>query len=272
MIVVTGATGNVGRPLVQALAVAGALVTAGSGQGAGAPAGVRTLQADLTEPKSLEPALAGAEALFLLTPPALLLGGAIGDVVVVTREAGIRRVVLLSSQGVGTGRHPSSLEDAVTRSGLEWTVLRPGNFDSNALQWAGTVRERREVVAPFGDVALPAIDPADIAEVAAVVLRGRGHEGGVYTLTGPAPISPRQQAAAIGDVLGEPVRYVEQTREQARDQMLGFMPEPVVAATLGVLGTPSQEEQRVNPDVERLLGRAPRAFADWAARNAAAFG
>jgi uncharacterized protein YbjT (DUF2867 family) len=179
--------------------------------------------------------------------------------------------VLLSSQGVGTQRHPSHLEDAVKQSGLEWTMLRPGNFDSNALQWADSVRARRMVTAPFGGVALPGIDPADIAEVAAIALRAPGHEGNIYTLTGPVPISPRQQAAAIGDALGEPVRFAEQSRAQARNQMLGYMPEPVVEATLDILGAPSPAEQRVSPDVERILGHPPRTFAEWAARNIAAF-
>jgi uncharacterized protein YbjT (DUF2867 family) len=98
-----------------------------------------------------------------------------------------------------------------------------------------------------------------------------GHGGNIYTLTGPVPISPRQQAAVIGDALGEPVRFVEQSRAEARTQMLGYMPKPVVEATLGVLGAPSTAEQRVNPDVERLLGRPPRTFAEWAVRHIAAF-
>jgi uncharacterized protein YbjT (DUF2867 family) len=271
MIVVTGATGNVGRPLVQALLEAGEEVTAVSRRVSAVPPGVRFQQADLAEPESLEPALDGAEALFLLTSADFMGNGDLSDVMRVVKGAGVQRVVLLSSQGVGTRRHPSYLEDAVIQSGLGWTMLRPGNFDSNTLQWAEPVRTSRVVAAPFGDVVLPAIDPADIAEVAAVTLREPGHEGHSYTLTGPVPISPRQQAAAIGDVLGEPVRFVELTREQARDQMLGYMPEPVVEATLGALGTPSDAEQRVSPDVERLLARPPRTFADWAARNIAAF-
>jgi uncharacterized protein YbjT (DUF2867 family) len=271
MIVVTGATGNVGQPLVRALVEAGEPVTAVSRRATGVPAGVRYLQADLAEPESLKLALDGAEALFLLTSPDFMANGNLGDVMNVVRAVGVRRVVLLSSQGVGTQRHPSDLEDAVTRSGLEWTMLRPGNFDSNTLQWADMVRTQRVVTAPFGDVAVPAIDPADIAEAAAVALCEPGHEGTIYTLTGPVPISPRQQAAAIGDVLGEPVRFVEQSRAEARNLMLGHMPEPVVEATLGALGAPSTAEQRVSPDVERLLGRPPRTFAEWAARNIAAF-
>ncbi|SNS43101.1 Uncharacterized conserved protein YbjT, contains NAD(P)-binding and DUF2867 domains [Streptosporangium subroseum] len=273
MIVVTGATGNVGRPLVQTLMAAGEQVTAVSRRisAQDVPSGARYRQADLAKPDSLRPALHGAEALLLLTSPDFMANGDLSDVMNVAREAGVRRVVLLSSQGVGTQRHPSDLEDAVRRSGLEWTMLRPGNFDSNALQWAGSVRTQRAVAAPFGDVALPAIDPADIAEVAAVTLRGPGHEGNVYTLTGPTPISPRQQAAAIGDALGESVRFIELSHAEAREQMLGYMPEPVVEATLGALGAPSAAEQRVSPDVERLLRRPPRTFAEWATRNTAAF-
>ncbi len=198
-------------------------------------------------------------------------GGDAGEVLGAARAAGVRRVVLLSSQGVGTGRHPATLEDPVVRSDLEWTVLRPGGFSSNAFAWAETVRAQRAVFAPFGDVALPVIDPADIAGVAAAVLRAAGHLGKTYVLTGPALISPRQQASAIGDALGEPVRFVEQSRAEARAQMLRFMPEPVVESTLSILGTPEPAEQQVSPHVEQILGRPARGFADWAVRNSVAF-
>ncbi|QNE18685.1 NAD(P)H-binding protein [Kribbella qitaiheensis] len=274
MIVVTGATGNVGRPLVEALVTAGEEVTAVARRIAAqdVPAGVAFQQADLLEPENLKPALDEAEALFLLTSGDFMgAGGNLGDVLEVVRAAGVRRVVLLSSQGVATGRHPSNLEAAVQQSSLEWTMLRPGGFHSNTLQWAEMVRTRRMVAAPFGDVAIPGIDPADIAEVAAVALRDARHVGNTYALTGPAPISPRQRAAAIEAALGEPVRFGEQSREEARVQMLRFMPEPVAESTLDILGLPSAEEQQVSPEVEQILGRQARTFADWAARNIAAF-
>ncbi|MFI7064224.1 NAD(P)H-binding protein [Kribbella sp. NPDC050124] len=264
MIVVTGATGNVGRPLVEALTAAGEQVRAVSRNATGFPA-------DLSEPETLKPALDGADAVFLLTSADFLANGNLADVMDVVRGAGVQRVVLLSSQGVGTQRHPSGLEDAVRASGLAWTMLRPGNFASNAFQWAESIRTRRQLEAPYGDVALPAVDPADIAEVAAVVLREPGHAGAIYTLTGPEPISPRQQAAAIGEAIGEPVQFVELSRADARSRMLTYMPEPVVEATLGVLGEPTADEQRVRPDIERVLGRPARPFAEWATRNAPAF-
>lgn len=273
MIVVTGATGNVGRPLVQALLAAGETVTAVSRRTPDElPAGARHHRADLAAPRTLKPALDGAESLFLLTSGDFMAaGGDLGQVLEVVRAAGVRRVVLLSSQGVGTGDHPSGPEDAVRRSGLGWTMLRPGGFHSNTLQWAGRVRAERTVTAPFGDVALPTVDPDDIAEMAAVALRDPEHAGLVHELTGPAPVSPRQQAAAIGDALGEPVRFVEQSRAEARAEMTRFMPEPVADATLDILSDPSEGLRRVSPAIERVLGRPPRSYADWATRNASAF-
>ncbi|MGK3940807.1 NAD(P)H-binding protein [Streptomyces caeruleatus] len=273
MITVTGATGNVGRPLVRALLTAGERVTAVSRRGPrDDAAGPRHHRADLAAPRTLEPALDGAEALFLLTSGDFMAqGGDLGAVLEVARSAGVRRVVLLSSQGVGTGDHPPAAEDAVRRSGLGWTMLRPAGFHTNTLRWAGAVRAERTVAAPFGDVALPTVDPDDIAAVAAVALRDPGHAGRVHELTGPAPISPRQQAAAIGHALGEPVRFAEQSRDQARAEMIRFMPEPVADATLDMLGDPSPGLRGVSRDVERVLGRAPRSYAEWATRNASAF-
>ncbi|MFK4223850.1 NAD(P)H-binding protein [Streptomyces sp. NPDC019890] len=285
MIVVTGATGNVGRPLVQALAAAGEQVTAVSRRPADVqaqadvltPAGVHHRKADLADPASLTPFLDGADALFLL----VAAGGETlnpHDIVDVAKAGGVGRIVLLSSQGAGTRpdspahAHLRAFEDAVRQSGPDWTVLRPGGFDSNALWWAEPIRSYGSVAAPFADIGLPTVDPADIAEVAAAVLRDGSHAGRTYELTGPAPISPRQQVGAIGDALGTSVRFVEQSREEARSQMVQFMPEPVVDGTLAILGEPSAAEQRVSPDVERILGRAPRTFAEWAARNIAAFG
>ncbi|VVJ20473.1 Oxidoreductase [Amycolatopsis camponoti] len=180
-------------------------------------------------------------------------------------------MVLLSSQGVGTGRHPAHFEDAVRASGLPWTILRPGGFASNALQWAESVRTSRVLAAPFGDVGLPVIDPSDIAEVAAAVLVGPSHTGRTYELTGPAPVSPRDQAASIATALGEPIEFIPRTREEARSAMLAFMPPEVAEATLNILGSPTPEEQQVSLDVTRVLGRPARPFADWATRNAAAF-
>jgi uncharacterized protein YbjT (DUF2867 family) len=280
VIVVTGATGNVGRPLVQALAAAGQHVTAVSRgiSDAAVPDGVRHRQADLTDPESLRPILDGADALFLHDGGASAQALSPREVLDIAKAGGVGRIVLLSSIGVATRPQSAShggmmrtIEDAVRQSGLDWTILRPGAFNSNAYAWAETVRAQRAVAAPFGDVGLPTIDPADIAEVAAAALHEDGHAGQVYELTGPALTTPRQGAEAIGDALGEPIRFIEQTRDEAHAQMLQFMPEPVVETTLAILGEPTPAEQRISPDVEQVLGRPPRTFAEWAVRNIAAF-
>ncbi|MFF8639059.1 SDR family oxidoreductase [Streptomyces pilosus] len=280
MFVVTGATGNVGRSLVQALAATGVQVTATSRRisGADVPENVEYRRADLVDPESLRPVFDGADALFLQNggPSAHLLSPQ--DILDVAKAGGVGQVILLSSQGVATrprsashGGTARAIEDAVQQSGMAWTILRPGGFNSNAYAWAESVRARRTVAAPFADIGLPTIDPDDIAEVAAVVLREDGHAGQIYELTGPELSTPRQQAEAIADALGEPVRFIEQTRDEARAQMLQFMPEPVVETTLTILGEPTLAEQRISPDVEQVLGRTPRTFTDWAQRHIAAF-
>ncbi|MDJ0347547.1 NAD(P)H-binding protein [Streptomyces sp. H10-C2] len=278
MIVVTGATGNVGRPLTQALADAGEQVTAVSRHAAAMPDGVRHVAADLAEPTSLTPALDGAKALFLLLSGNLHASDARPtDIIALAAARGVRRVVLLSSQGVATRPlGPSrvamrTVEEALRGSGLDWTVLRPGGFASNALAWAESVRTQETIAAPFGDVGVPVVDPADIAEVAAACLLDDRHTGGVYELTGPEVITPRQQAAAIAAALGSPVRFHELTRDEAKATMTQFVPMELADDTLDIISAPNPTELRISPDVERVLGRAPRPFNDWVARNIAAF-
>ncbi len=280
MIVVTGATGNVGRTLVPLLAGAGEEVVAVSRRphSGELPDGVRYARADVGDSATMRPVLEGAHALFILLggelnsrgeSPDALLEGAV--------DAGVKRVVLLSSQINSTRPDAVSharlrkYEAAVRAAGVESVILRPGNFASNAFAWAESVRTQRAVFAPFGEVALPVVDPADIAEVAAAALREDGHAGHTYELTGPEAISPRQQAAVISEALGEDVTFVELTREDAHAHMARFMPEEVVGGTLDILGAPLPAEQAVSPDVERVLHRPARPFGEWVARNLPAF-
>lgn len=272
MIVVTGATGNVGRSLVALLAGAGHPVTAVARRitEADVPAGVRPVAADLGEPASLAAALDGASALFLL-----VAGDDPVGVLEAATTAGVGRVVLLSSQGVGTRpdayAHAAAFEAAVAASAAQYTILRSGGLASNTLAWAESIRTERAAAAPFAEVALPFIDPDDVAAVAAAVLTGQGHQGATYVLNGPEAITPRQRAEAIARAIGEAVEFTAQTREEARRQMSAFMPEAVLEGTLAILGEPTPDEQAVSGDVARILGRPAAQFAAWAARNVAAF-
>ncbi|MFI6344910.1 NAD(P)H-binding protein [Streptomyces sp. NPDC050560] len=280
MIVVTGATGNVGRTLVPLLAERGEDVVAVSRRERpeGLAAGVRHARADVGSSAAMRPVLDSADAFFILLggelngfgePPEALVGAAL--------DAGVKRIVLLSSQINATRPEAPShgrlraFEAAVRGSGADFTVLRPGGFASNALAWAESVRGGRTVHAPFGDVALPVVDPADIAEVAAVALCEEGHAGATYELTGPEAVSPRRQTEVIARALGEDVAFVELSRAQARARMAQFMPEEVVDGTLDILGVPLPAERQVGFDVERVLGRRARPFGDWVARSLSAF-
>jgi uncharacterized protein YbjT (DUF2867 family) len=274
-IAVTGATGNVGSALVSILTAAGhdvAAISRHPGTTERDHAGIRPFAGDLADPSTLAPAFDGAESLLLL-----VAGDDPYPILDVAKRAGIGRVVLLSSQGAGTRpasySHPVAFEDAVRGSGLAWTVLRPSGFATNAYQWVPGIRGARTLEAPFPDVALPVVDPADIAAVAAAVLSGASGaaEGRTLELTGPAAVSPRDQAAAIGAAIGEPVRVVELARDEALARMSAMMPAAVADATLDILGEPSPDEARVSPDLERLLGRPGGSFAAWAERNASVF-
>lgn len=277
MIVVTGATGNVGRPLVELLASAGETVTAVSRRpAAGLPAGVTHRQGDLADVAGLKGLFEGAEAVYLLVAG---LGDELSpdEIVAAAVAAGVRRIVFQSSQLVGTRTDSVSheilrrFETAVRGSGLDWTVLRPGGFASNAFLWAEQVRSARTVAAPFADVALPVVDPLDIAEVAARALRDPAHTGRTYVLTGPVAVSPREQVAALAGAVGDSVGFVAQSAAEARSRLVRFLPADAVDGMLSVMGAPRAEERRVSPDLERVLGRAPRPFSAWAERHAPAF-
>ncbi|MGV9312863.1 SDR family oxidoreductase [Streptomyces sp. NPDC003691] len=280
MIVVTGATGNIGRTLVPLLAAAGEDVVAVSRRPEyeGLPAGARHARADIGNGASLRPVLDGADALFLMLggelngageSPDALLGAAL--------DSGVKRIVLLSSQINSTRPEAPShtrlraFETAVRASGADFTILRPGGFASNAFAWAESVRTKRTVFAPFGDVALPVVDPADIAAVAAAALREDGHSGRTYELTGPRAVSPREQTAAISRALGEEVAFVELSRDQARSHLARFMPGEVIDGTLDILGVPLPSERAVSPDTESVLHRPAGPFDAWVARHLPAF-
>ncbi|MGW1623587.1 SDR family oxidoreductase [Streptomyces sp. NPDC002172] len=290
MITVTGATGTIGRTLVDLLTEAGEEVVAVSRhprQASSAAPGVRWAEGHVGDAASMRAPLTGAQALFIVLGGALNAFGENPELLLRTAtDAGVERVVLVSSQVSATRPQASSharlreFEAAVRASGLDFTILRPGGFASNAFAWADTIRTKRTVFAPFADVALPVVDPADIAAVAATALRSPrgqggdgegGHGGRVYELTGPEPISPRQQAAVISAALGEEVTFVELSREEAHAAMARFMPEEAVAGTLDVLGAPLPAESRVSTDVAAVLGRPAGGFAGWVGRNLPAF-
>lgn len=266
MILVTGATGNVGGALAALLTESGLPFRAltRNVNNPAIPSGMPVVAGDLTAPETLPAAFAGVESLFLVRT------GNEAAVLAEAERAGVRRVVFLSSLAAHT--RPASMiggghlqaEQLVAESRLQWTILRPGLLASNTRLWAHMVRELGEVHAPFAEVGLPAIHPADIAAVTLAVLGGEGHAGQIYTLSGPELVTPVQRAQALADALGRPLPFKEIDIEEARRQLTPFMPEPIADETLALTGSPLPEELPVLPTVQQLVGRPAKTFSDWA--------
>ncbi|MFF5981226.1 NAD(P)H-binding protein [Streptomyces olindensis] len=276
MILVTGATGNIGSALLRELHEAGAAPVRALTRDAGRaafPEGIEAVEGDLAQADSLKAALEGVRSLFLLSGM-----GAEAEVLAAARQAGVEHVVLVSSITVQTHPHlPAAGENlAVERllkdSGMAWTVLRPTQFASNTLWWAQSIREQGVVRAPYADIGLPAIHPADIAAVARAALTEPGHHGQTYALTGPERITVRRQVAAIAAASGREVACIEISREEAHRQLAPLLGDETADAVLDLLGGDVNEELlKVRDTVPRVTGSAARSFRQWASEQGAAF-
>lgn len=275
MILVTGATGNVGGEVASALAARGEDVRAlvRDPTRAHLAGRVELVHGDMELPESLVPALDGVSAVFLL--------GGWGDMAGVMRQierARVEHVVLLTSRSVVGGKPDNAVtrmwldsEAAVRDAGVAWTVLRPSGYQSNALRWLPQLRAGDVVRAPWPDVAIAAIDPADIAAVAATVLTAPGHAGVAHSLSGPEPLTPGDQVAILARVLGRPLRYEPLSDEQARAEMAEDTPAPYVDAFFRFYSDGEFDDAPVLPAVEEITGHSPRRFEEWARAHAGAF-
>jgi uncharacterized protein YbjT (DUF2867 family) len=269
-IVVTGATGTIGRRVVDLLVQAGQPVRALTRNAAVAdlPAGVEIAEGDLTRPETLRPALEGATALHLLSASGAdhipLETGP--EIVELATEAGVRRVTVL-----GTGQH-GPVEKAVAASDVEWTQLTPVDYMANTLGWAESIRTAGVVREPFGGRRTASADEADVAAVAATLLVHGGHAGRSYRVTGPEALTPADKVRIIAAATGRPVEFVELSSDEARALWLAEgWPAEGVEFMLDMWATVPAEVGVVTDDVERVTGQPPRAFAQWAAEHAAAF-
>ena len=245
-VLVSGATGTIGRPLVNQLKDAGA--------------DVRTVTRELTDPVTLEAALDGVDAVFLLWPFAWAEGAR-----EVLELIGARRVVYLSSAAARP--HEAEIERLIAGTAREWTVLRPHAFAANTLRWAEQVRAG-VVRQPYGDAAFSPIHERDVAAVAVRALLDEEHHGAVYTLTGPRPLTQREQARAIGAAIGRPVRWEEEPPEEARLRLLGLgWPAPAVDGMLRDLAEPGP----TTGTVEEVTGAPASTFETWASEHATDF-
>jgi uncharacterized protein YbjT (DUF2867 family) len=272
MILMTGATGTVGSEVIAALlpAQAGHIRVLTRNPGAVFPDGAQKVVADLGD-SDLAPVLDGVHAVFLLTD-GLHIAAHDHRLVAAARRAGVERIVKLSVRNVGhdatdpiTTLHRAG-EEAVRDSGIGWTFLRPTAFMSNALNWAGMIAADQFVYAPFAAGRAAVVDPADIAAVAAACLTQDGHDHRVYELTGPEPLSPADQVAILGQVLGRDLRYAEADPADALAQMASYgVPEGLAHAVIELFrSTVEPYNSEPTGDITAVTGRPARSFADWA--------
>jgi uncharacterized protein YbjT (DUF2867 family) len=280
-VLVSGATGRIGRAVVDLLLDAGVPVralTRRSATAATLPASVEVITGDFTVPESLDPALRGISTVFLTwtAPPATV------PAVVERLATHARRVVFLSSPHQTP--HPffqqpnpmaelhADIERLIAAAGLESTIIRPGMFASNVVSWwAPAIRADGSVRWPYGAAETAPIDDRDLAAVAARTLYEDGHAGGDYVLTGPESLSQAEQVNIIGDVLGRRITFEELSPDEFRRETEGSWPRPVVDMLLAAWGATMGRPAFVTSAVFDILGSPPRSFRQWAADHATAF-
>jgi uncharacterized protein YbjT (DUF2867 family) len=282
MILVTGATGTIGRPLIDVLAGEGAEVRAvtRNPQAAVLPTDVEVVEGDPSRPDTITPFLEGVTALFL-HPRAV--GEAAGELLALARERGVRRVVVLSAINVDddlaeqpsryNGDRNKEVEDAAVGSGLEWVSLRSSSFATNTLlTWGAQIRAGDVVRGPYTNFAEASIHERDLAGVGARALLTDGLVGRRLELTGPQSLTHEEMVAIIGEVIGRPLRYEEIPPEAVKQGMVqrGF-PEPFVEALMARYARGMGQAAPVTGEVEKVLGRPARTYAQWVADHANAF-
>jgi uncharacterized protein YbjT (DUF2867 family) len=279
-ILVTGATGNVGRQVVSQLLVTDARVRALSRNrdATGLPPEVEVVRGDLTVPASLDGCLDGVDAVFLVwTAPTDTLSAAVDRM---AKHA--RRIVFLSSPH--RTPHPffqasqpnpvatlhAEIERLIEASGLRWTFLRPGMFAVNARSWwAPQIRAGDVVRWPYAAASTAPIHERDIAAVAVRALLDAGHNGAEYVLTGLQSLSQLEQVATIGDVIGRPLHFEEISPEAARRELLG--PASAVNMLLEAWAAAIGRPAFVTSTVAEITGTSARSFRDWVTDHAAEF-
>jgi uncharacterized protein YbjT (DUF2867 family) len=280
VILVTGATGRVGGRVVDALLASGHAVRALSREPTArrVPVPVQVVKGDLSDADSLDPSLAGIDAVFLLwhQPSARDPGPALQRIL-----DAVERIVYLSSIGVRDDlqeqTHPMSaihagIEHAIAGRTERWTVLRASWFASNAIGWAEEIRRSGALRRPYPDARRSPIAEEDIGAVAARVLTDPGHERRVYPITGPEQLTERQLIAAVGEAVGRPVRCEAIAPQVARSEMLEAGTAPELAdAALDYWRAFVDRPEPLTTAVPDITGHPAMPFAEWARSHADEF-
>lgn len=283
LIAVTGATGNIGRYVVEGLIAKGykpcAIVRKPEKIAEWENAGVEQKIADLNDAESLTNALDGAEKVFFLSP---LVENFIEQgqfFIEAAKRAGVKQIVCSSSQAadvnspITMGRWHGAVEKIIEESDLEWTFVQPGSFFQNYLGYADTIKMNNAFYAPLGDGKIAMVDVRDIAAVAVAALTENGHEHKKYPVTGGESLSCLNIAEIFSEVLGREIKYVDVAEDAARQQMIdAAMPEWMAEAVmeLNQVGKAGYVAE-VFPAVEAVTGNKPRTFKNFIEENRTVF-
>ncbi|MEN3276539.1 MAG: hypothetical protein V7631_2329 [Massilia sp.] len=276
MILLTGATGTIGRATMAALRAANAAFKVAARNPAQLQAlGVPGVAFDWDQLDSYLPALQGVDRLFLLTPNSERQAGYILQAVAAARRAGVRHIVRVSVMGADAepgiilGRQHVAAEREIRASGIGWTILRPTFFMDNFVRYYGVdPHQDSQVYLPNGDGKAAWVDPADVGEVAARVLCTDSGAGSVIDLTGPELLSTAEVLSVLSSELGHRYTYVDVSEQAAREAMEKTgMPAWLVDAFLELHALVRQgHAATLASGVQQVLGRPPRSMREWAAR------
>jgi uncharacterized protein YbjT (DUF2867 family) len=264
-ILVTGATGSVGRLVVDELLALGATdvrALTNNPAKAALPDGVEVVEGYLGRPETLPAALDGVERMYLAP-----LIRTVHEACRLAAAAGVRHIVDMAG---AKGDHWAQIEEGVEACGVPWTHLEPGEFMANAEIWAAQIASGDVVRDCYGDAANAPVALRDIAAVAARILVDGGHHGRSYELTGPETLTRRERVRLIAEALGREITYVDLPRDQAIEQLalvLGEHAEWYVDGQAQLLEHP----QRPVLTVAEIVGRPATTFAEWARQHVDSF-
>ncbi len=277
MILLSGGTGNVGKPLVDRLLEGGAkvrLLVRDPAKVAHLGDRVELAVGDLDSPASLANAAKGVDRLYFVSA----VTQQVTNLLEAALEEGVRHVVKQSTieadRPLGPGAWHREQEELIRSMGFAWTFLRPTMMMVNTVPWwSATVKSRNSVYFPGGAGKVPPVDPRDVASVACSVLTRPGHEGKIYEVTGPEALTVAEMVQTLATVLGRPLRYVNIPPFLAGIWMRRFGMSPtLVRALLETLQALRKNQYAYVTDVvERVGGVRPHTFEEWCRDHVAAF-
>ena len=282
MLLVTGGTGMVGGDIVRMLSQQGVAARALTRNPQKAPKlpGITWVAGDLAKPETLAAAFKNADTLFLVSSIGEDTVELQRNGIAAARDAGLGHIVKLSAFGAsGHSNAPIcrwhyQIEQEMKASGIDWTILRPHHFMQNLLTQTQYIINDGVVYSPSGDGKIPYVDARDIAAVAVVTLTRPQHRGKTYVVTGSEALSYREATEIISNEIGKPLRFIDETPEDARARRTreGYSPvliEGVLA--IGAYQRAGGKTATITSVIADLTGRQPRTFREFAHDHAAMF-